>query len=133
MRFSWISCFLVVVTACGNDSASDPHSVDDAGADAAPVSDAECTAQVSLLDYKLSPSKLELMSGRNVLCTRNDGKAPHDLALRDAANDVLGRTPKLGPGEHAQFEVELEAGTYVMFCTQAGHESLGMTGPVSVE
>lgn len=134
MRIGWIGCFVALLaTSCADDSALDLASDGGVGSDAAAPREAECTARIRLLDYKLDPAKLELSSGHHLLCAQNDGKAPHDLALRDTAKKVLGRTPVLGPDEHGQFAVDLEAGTYTMFCTQAGHESLGMTGPVTVE
>ena len=136
LRFLTIWCAALVLAACGDDTSMDLRSADGGVAGSAgsagATAELDCTATVSLLDYKLSPSKLELSAGHNVLCARNDGQAPHDIALRDASREY-GRTPKLGPGTSAKLILELEPGDYTMFCTQAGHESLGMSGPVTVE
>jgi plastocyanin len=139
MRHSMLGWFVMLLAAaCGDAAHSDqPSDTSRAGASGAgaagSASELDCSATVQLLDYKLSPAKLELGSGSQVLCTENAGQAPHDLALRDANGQVLGRTPKLAPGERAQFSVDLQTGMYTMYCTQPGHESLGMSGPVSVK
>lgn len=91
-----------------------------------------CSATIKLLDYKLEPKLVTVQRGEIVLCAENDGQAPHDLAVRRDANTTLGRTKTLGPGESDRFTVMLEAGDYAIFCTQAGHESLGMKGTLTV-
>jgi uncharacterized cupredoxin-like copper-binding protein len=93
---------------------------------------ADCTEKILLLDYKLDPKALELESGEITLCAENQGKAPHDLAVRDGSGETLARTKMLGPGEADRFTVELEAASYDLYCTQGGHESLGMKGTLSV-
>src|SRR4051812_41345176 len=85
-----------VALGCGSDESSEL--VLDAGTswetDAAEADAARepCSANVDLLDYKFAPAELTLESGRITLCARNGGKAPHDVALRDADHRELART-----------------------------------------
>lgn len=92
-----------------------------------------CDYTISLVDYKLVPAEIDAEAGTIVLCAKNDGKAPHDLAVRDDSDKVLGRTEVLDPGEQDQFSLELNAGTFNIFCSVAGHESLGMKGTLTTE
>lgn len=94
---------------------------------------AECDFTISLIDYKLVPAEITAEAGTVVLCAKNDGKAPHDLGVRDESDKVLGRTRVLDPGEQDQFSIELDAGGFDIFCSVAGHESLGMKGSLTVE
>lgn len=121
-HFVQASAVLVFVLAagCGDDSPE-------------PAPEEPCTVQVKLLDFSLSPSELAVPRGEVVLCAKNDGQAPHDLAVRDANGTDRGRTPVLGPGESARLELELAAGPYGIYCSQAGHESLGMRGTLNAE
>jgi uncharacterized cupredoxin-like copper-binding protein len=52
--------------------------------------------------------------------------------VRDASGTVLAHTANLEPGEHATLQVDLAPGTYVDFCQEPGHESLGMKGSLKV-
>jgi uncharacterized cupredoxin-like copper-binding protein len=95
--------------------------------------DPTCTATIKLLDFTLSPAALIVKGGDVVLCTQNDGQAPHDLGIRDAAKRDLMKTPVLATGQRARLVLTLTPGTYGIYCTQAGHESLGMTGSLTAE
>jgi uncharacterized cupredoxin-like copper-binding protein len=112
--------------ACGDDSAPSADKQTDAGAEPA------CSATITLLDYKLDPKTVELAAGEITLCAENKGEAPHDLAVRDSSGKTLGRTKTLGPKESDRFTVELDSATYDLYCTQGGHESLGMKGTLTV-
>jgi uncharacterized cupredoxin-like copper-binding protein len=95
--------------------------------------DAECTASVSLQDFKLVPDQVASSRGVITLCAQNDGRTPHDLGIRDAAGEEQGRTAVLAPGESARLTLDLDTGSFRMFCSVAGHESLGMRGTLDVE
>jgi plastocyanin len=156
-----LSCGLFAVAACGDDPSSDGPAVDSGAsqsADAAAVdasaghdhtndaavsdasssaadagANATCTASISLQDFKLVPEKPTAKAGTIVLCAKNDGKAPHDLGVRGADMSTLDKTKTLGPGESASITLTLTAGSFAIYCSQAGHESLGMKGTLLVE
>jgi plastocyanin len=135
----------LLLGVCGDDSSPVDHSTNpDAGDNAKkdsgsapdsamPADQHACTLTISLIDYKLDPKTVTAESGEITLCATNKGAAPHDLAVRDAAKKTLGKTKTLGPGESDHFTVTLEPATYDIYCTQAGHESLGMKGTLTVE
>jgi plastocyanin len=120
----------VLLMAAMMGCSDDTSTADDTGSDA---SASTCDFTISLIDYKLVPADITAQAGTIVLCAKNDGKAPHDLAVRDDSDKVLGRTMVLGPDEQDQFSLELSAGAFDIFCTQGGHESLGMKGTLTVE
>jgi plastocyanin len=60
------------------------------------------------------------------------GPTPHNLSVRDANGTVLMATDDLSPTESETISAELEPGEYVIFCSLAGHESLGMSGTLVV-
>jgi len=130
-----ITMLLLSASACSDDVAAEPGNP--SGGQAAKDSNAadagSCGLSISLIDYKLVPSELSAKAGKLRLCATNNGKAPHDLAVRDPSNSTLGRTRALGPEELDSFEVELSAGSYDIYCTQGGHESLGMRGTLTVD
>lgn len=138
MKITALQYLAIVMTcACGDDAMpADPMShagstTDQAGASA--PDDAPCTLTIQLLDYKLAPKDVEAASGEIVLCALNNGQAPHDIAVRDASRATLAKTKTLGPGEQDRFSIHLDAALYDLYCTQAGHESLGMKGTLTVK
>jgi plastocyanin len=88
---------------------------------------------VTLVDFALSPDPVIVASERVDLLVVNDGITPHNLSIRDAAGALLAATPDLSQGESAPLSVTLpESGTYAMFCSLPGHESLGLKGELVV-
>ena len=121
IRTLWLSAALLS-SACAGD--------DEAPADTNATS---CTATIDLLDYKLEPKDIEAKSGKITLCAVNQGETSHDLGVRDADKKTLGKTMTLAPGAQDRFTVELSAATYDIYCSLAGHESLGMKGTLAVK
>ena len=62
----------------------------------------------------------------------NDGPTPHNLTVRDVDGTVLAGTDDLSVGSGEAITAELEPGEYTIFCALAGHESLGMSGTLTV-
>lgn len=106
--------------------------VQDASSQAGSGSDPTCTASISLQDFKLVPDNPTVSAGSVVLCAYNDGKAPHDLGLRGPDMQTLQKTATLAPGDTGRITLTLAAGSFAIYCSQAGHESLGMKGTLTV-
>ena len=66
------------------------------------------------------------------IAVTNDGPTPHNLTVRDGNGEVVMATQDLSPGDAETISAELEPGAYVIFCSLAGHESLGMSGSLVV-
>ena len=60
----------------------------------------------------------------------NDGGVDHSLEIE--GNGVEEVTETIGPGESASVTVDLESGTYEMYCPIGNHRDLGMSGEVTV-
>ncbi len=88
----------------------------------------ETTLDVSLQDYRIVPNALSAKAGAVTFTVHNDGQSPHDFVIRD--QNV--RTKKLDPGQRESVTTSLKAGTYTFICSIPGHESLGMTGTLTI-
>lgn len=104
----------------------------------APASEAASSAttatalSVTVSDFMIDPSDLEVAGPTVTVETTNDGPTPHNLTVRDASGEVVMATADLSTGESETISAELEPGDYTTFCSLAGHESLGMSGTLTV-
>jgi len=83
--------------------------------------------QVVANEFHLLPSRYVLRAGPTIVELVNAGEDAHDLALRRVAPDA--RTVRIRvvqPGQLARRSVNLRKGRYDVWCTVAGHRSLGM-------
>jgi FtsP/CotA-like multicopper oxidase with cupredoxin domain len=87
---------------------------------------------VSLTDFKIAVTGSAPAGKPFTISVRNNGKAPHSLAL-DAAGMQM-QTAIVNPGGSAELPVnhELVAGAYKLWCTVPGHKEAGMQGTLNV-
>ena len=107
------------LAGCGSD--------DDEGDDgaAAPADTVELVAT----DFAFEPSSLTLdAAGEHTLTLRNDGEFPHALAF-DGLDDATGN---VDPGASGEVTVDLEPGTYTLYCPVGNHRDQGMEGTLVV-
>ena len=90
------------------------------------------TASLQVLDFKLNPVELTVPGGAISIAVVNAGPTLHNVTIRDDAGSILGATPDLREGESAPLTATLDPGSYTMFCSLAGHESLGIKGTLTV-
>ena len=103
-----------------------------AAASAMPAeSPADDATPVEVSDFAIDPSDIAV-PGPVSLAVSNTGPTVHNVTIRDDADEVLGKTADLREGESGTLAVELPAGTYTMYCSLPGHESLGMKGTLTV-
>jgi len=95
---------------------------------------------VRLDHYAIEPDALQTAAGSFTLAANNIDGVPHDVTLIRtglAADqlpttgiridetspdiEILGRTPRLGPGESGSFTMSLAAGVYLLVCTVPHH------------
>lgn len=129
---------LLVVTAaaCSSDAASSTPSPD-AG------------IATTLTDFMIKPAETEALAGPVTFDLRNDGPSDHSffLARTDLAEDALPVTDHVvdldqldvsGQIDRIEFDaersltVDLEAGSYVMFCNLTGHYESDMHAAFTV-
>ena len=94
--------------------------------------------RVTLDEYAITPQDISVPSGRVELVARNIGRLTHNLQIEippkdpDAQTETLGETPTAQPGTTVDATVALKPGTYLMRCSLANHDDLGMTGTLVV-
>ena len=100
----------------------------------APSSEASAAdaIEVSVADFMIEPTDVEVAGPTVTIEVTNDGPTPHNLTVRDADGEVVMATEDLSVGDTETISAELEPGEYVIFCSLAGHESLGMSGSLVV-
>lgn len=125
---------VLAVAACGgggsgsvasNGSGSTPP-----GAVASATSAIAATS-VHVRDFALDPKDVSV-HGSVSLAVTNDGPTIHNVSIRDASGKVVGATSDLKPGQSETLTVDIPAGTYILFCSLPGHESLGVKGSLTV-
>ena len=82
-------------------------------------------------DFTLDPLDVAV-AGTVSLAVTNAGPTVHNVAIRDDAGKLLGTTADLKSGASETLTVEIPAGSYILFCTLPGHESLGIKGTLTV-
>ena len=97
-----------------------------------PPASADVRATIKVLDFKLEPSTLTVSGATLALAVSNGGPTIHNVTVRDAAGNVLFGTKDLREAESETVTHALPPGTYVLFCSLPGHESLGIKGTLTV-
>jgi plastocyanin len=89
------------------------------------------TFTISETDFALSPSTVTVDApGTYTFEATNDGGVDHALEIE--GNGIEEETDTIGPGESASVTVDLETGTYEMYCPIGNHREMGMEGEITV-
>src|SRR5207244_2827576 len=83
---------------------------------------------VSEVEFKITLASTNFKAGEITFEAKNDGKIPHDLAIKGTSD----KTKLIPPGASATLTVTLKAGKYELYCTVPGHEAAGMRLNVTV-
>jgi len=123
-------------TPTGNPSTGAPATttspVASTPAASTPAASGVAGTAIQVLDFTLDPIALSVPAGTVALAVTNDGPTVHNVKVRDDAGMVLFGTADLREGASETTSGKLEPGEYVMFCSLAGHESLGIKGTLTV-
>jgi plastocyanin len=87
--------------------------------------------EVSSVDFSFELAEDTFSPGTYEITLTNEGGATHDLVVERDGEDVAA-SEQIGPGESSTFEVTLEEGEYVFYCSVGSHRSMGMEVPVQV-
>ena len=91
------------------------------------------STQVTMTEFKFDPSTISAPSGKVVFFLVNGGSVAHDLVIRDSSGNRKAGSELISAGDSSVFTVDsIAAGTYTIFCDQAGHESSGMKGTLTI-
>jgi uncharacterized cupredoxin-like copper-binding protein len=84
--------------------------------------------QVSEIEFKITTDLTSFKAGQITFVAKNDGKIPHDLAVKETGD----KTKEIPPGGTAELKVNLKPGKYELYCTIPGHEAAGMKLTITV-
>ncbi|HEY4026634.1 MAG TPA: cupredoxin domain-containing protein [Candidatus Dormibacteraeota bacterium] len=105
------------LAACGGSAASPPPG----------------STQVSMIDYRFTPSTFEVKPGSVTFFLINTGTQPHDMLIADPTGRIVARSETVQPGNSAVLTVKsLGAGSYQLYCDIPGHKQSGMVGTLQV-
>ena len=111
-----IAVLAVLLVACSSDGGGESEGGDGGAASG--------TSTVTLRDNEFSPSNPTIAAGEVELV--NEGEAPHTFTVEGEDVDV-----ELEAGQTTTTTVDLEPGTYTLFCEF--HREQGMEGTLTVE
>jgi uncharacterized cupredoxin-like copper-binding protein len=94
----------------------------------APAKPTATKVPASETEFKITLGSTELKAGEITFEAKNDGKIPHDLAIKGTSD----KTKLIPAGGTAELKVTLKAGKYELYCTVQGHEALGMKLNITV-
>ena len=94
----------------------------------APTTPAATKVQVSEAEFKITTDLTSFKAGQITFVAKNDGKIPHDLAVKETGD----KTKEIPPGGTAELKVNLKPGKYELYCTIPGHEAAGMKLTITV-
>lgn len=119
-------------TSTSSSSApSTTSSPSESSASETPAAGQTQTLAVDSIDFGYELPQDELAAGTYEITLTNTGQATHDLVVERDGEDV-GASEQIGPGETSTFEITLEEGEYVFYCSVGNHRSMGMEVPVTV-
>jgi len=93
-----------------------------------PAKPAATKVPVSETEFKIVAGSTDLKAGEITFEAKNDGKLPHDLAIKETGD----KTKLIPVGDTAELKVTLKPGTYELYCTVPGHEAAGMKLNITV-
>ena len=90
------------------------------------------TIEVQETEFSLAPSEMTLHPpGTYVFRAVNSGTVEHALEIE--GEGIEEETEEIAPGESTELEVNLDPGTYKLYCPVGNHEERGMTGTLTVQ
>ncbi len=88
------------------------------------------TLAVAASDFMFAPADLQAEPGALTIELTNDGQQPH--AIQIEGNGVDETSDTIEGGATTSFDLELEEGTYGIFCPVGNHADMGMVGTLTV-
>lgn len=111
------------LAACGSDSLS-------AGSDGPSLSEDGTSLTVVAEDIRFQEDTYQVQAGEVDVTYRNEGSVVHTLVIEDVDGFKL---EVAGDGDEEEGSVDLQPGSYVLFCDIPGHREAGMEATLEVE
>jgi len=124
----------LVLAACGDDDSSDSSTSASSDTESTTVTaggGSGETVDISETEFKLDPSDPSTKAGNVTFQVTNDGQTVHNLEVE--GNGVEEVTDDLQPGDQGVLSVDLQPGTYEMYCSIDSHREQGMEGEITVQ
>ncbi len=125
---------VAALAACGSGAATQTPGASSATgpSQTGPAASASAdSTPITVRDFALDPKDVTVQ-GPVSLAVTNAGPTIHNVSIRDASGKVVAATKDLKTGGTETLGVDLPAGSYVLFCSLPGHESLGIKGTLTV-
>jgi plastocyanin len=121
-----VALALPLASGCGGDEDEDGNGAQatDTGAAAAQ------TIQVSANEFAFDPSEISAQPGEITFELTNAGGAPHALEIEGSG--VEESTETIDGGDSTSLTVDLDEGTYEIYCPVGDHADRGMVGTLTV-
>jgi plastocyanin len=89
------------------------------------------SVDISETEYKLDPADPTVSAGSVTFNVSNDGGVTH--ALEVEGDGVEEETDDISGGQSAKLTVDLQPGTYEIYCPIDSHKDMGMEGTLTVQ
>jgi plastocyanin len=133
---------LVAFAACGDDDDDDDTAASGAATeetadeatgsdDGSAASGSGETIDVSETEFQIDPANPTAQAGSVTFAITNDGEFPHNLEVE--GNGVEEVSDTVEGGQSTDLTVDLEPGTYTIYCAIGDHREQGMEGELTVE
>jgi plastocyanin len=114
--------------ACGGD---DDETSETSAETTTAAAGAGGTVDISETEFKLDPADPTVAAGTVTFNISNDGATVHNLEVE--GNGVEEVSDDLEPGSSGKLTVDLEPGTYELYCAIGDHADQGMEGTLTVQ
>jgi plastocyanin len=89
------------------------------------------TVDISETEFQLDPADATVPAGTVTINVTNDGATTHNLEVEgDGVEEI---TDDLEPGASGKLALDLQPGSYEMYCAIDEHKEQGMEGTLTVE
>jgi uncharacterized cupredoxin-like copper-binding protein len=124
---------VVLLVGCGgsDEPSAQPTSSAPATSATASPSASGTVVTVTETEYALQLSQDTFTPGTYTFVAENAGNTTHALEIEGPGIEEQ-ETDTLSPGDSGQLTVDLQAGTYELYCPVGGHRGLGMETEITV-
>jgi uncharacterized cupredoxin-like copper-binding protein len=118
----------IALVACGGENPAPPTNTPGASTNGTAAQE----VNVSLVEWSIEPKDLEASAGKVRFVVANNGQFPHDFAVQ--IGDQVSKTPVFQKSDGTKtLEIDIQPGTYRMFCSVGDHASRGMEGELVIK
>jgi plastocyanin len=127
----------LALAACGDDDDDDTgaatETTEETTTEDQPASDGGGGGEaltISETEFALDPADPTVAAGEVTITAVNDGATVHNLEVE--GNGVEEITEDLDPGQSGELTLDLEPGSYEIYCAIGDHAAQGMEGELTV-